>query len=261
MRDLKTAMPKTFRSVRFVLTDMDETLTYKGRLPARTYAALEKLQAAGITVIPVTAAPAGWCDQMAHMWPVDGVIAENGGLFMRRQERHNLSRLFWHEDLAREKVSAQLNDIGHEILQSIPSTRLADDQPFRLTSLAFAKTEMNDIDNMIVEAMRARGLHVTLNNLWILGWIGSYDKLAMARRVMLEVFSVNIDKQKEEILYSGDSVNDAPMFGFFHHTVGVSTVTSYLDEIPVHPNWITDGPGGEGFVEIAEAVIRAHESN
>jgi len=75
MKDLALAPRSTFAGVRFVLTDMDETLTYRGRLAARTYGALERLQGTGVKVIPVTAAPAGWCDQMARMWPVDGVIS------------------------------------------------------------------------------------------------------------------------------------------------------------------------------------------
>ena len=95
------------QNIRFVLTDMDETLTYKGRLQARTYQSLEMLQHAGIKVIPVTAASAGWADQMARMWPVDGVIAENGGLFLTRNTiEHGINRYFWHEDkylLNREK--------------------------------------------------------------------------------------------------------------------------------------------------------------
>ena len=53
----------------------------------------------------------------------------------------------------------------------------------------------------------------------------------------------------------GDSTNDAPMFGFFRHTVRVSSVRRYLPEIPILPNWITEGPGGDGFVEVADAVI------
>lgn len=44
-----------------------ETLTYRGRLGAHTYSALESLQDAGVTVIPVTAAPAGCGAQMARM--------------------------------------------------------------------------------------------------------------------------------------------------------------------------------------------------
>src|SRR5450830_1843590 len=97
MQPLFTAADSEFDSVRFVLTDMDETLTYQGRLAAATYTALERLQAYGIRVIPVTAAPAGWCDQMARMWPVDGVIGENGGLFFYRdKDGHGLNRTFWH---------------------------------------------------------------------------------------------------------------------------------------------------------------------
>lgn len=97
------------QNIRFVLTDMDETLTYKGRLQARTYQSLEMLQHAGIKVIPVTAASAGWADQMARMWPVDGVIAENGGLFLTRNTiEHGINRYFWHEDkyLLNRKKSA-----------------------------------------------------------------------------------------------------------------------------------------------------------
>ena len=81
MRPLAQASQGLFSSVNYVLTDMDETLTFRGRLSAATYGALERLQSAGIRVIPVTGAPAGWCDQMVRMWPVDGVIGENGGFF------------------------------------------------------------------------------------------------------------------------------------------------------------------------------------
>jgi len=261
MQELKSAALEAFGSVRFVLTDMDETLTYKGRLAARTYTALEKLQAAGLKVIPVTATPAGWCDQMARMWPIDGVIAENGGLFMHRTADHNLARHFWHDSSMRDEIHDKLQEIGSAILKAIPTARLADDQPFRLTSLAFAKTASVDLDTEIAGAMRDAGLDVTLNNLWILGWIGGYDKLAMARRIMRNVYGIDIDQQNEIILYSGDSLNDAPMFGFFHNAIGVSTVRDCLHQLETPPKWITEGPGGDGFVEIAETVIRASENN
>ena len=66
---------------------MDETLTYLGRLSAQTYDALERLQNANIVILVVTAAPAGWCDQMARMWPIDGVISENGGILLNEKMR------------------------------------------------------------------------------------------------------------------------------------------------------------------------------
>ena len=68
---------------RVVLTDIDDTLTDHGRLPAASYAALERLRQAGSLVIPVTGRPAGWCDLIARQWPVDGVVGENGALYFR----------------------------------------------------------------------------------------------------------------------------------------------------------------------------------
>lgn len=253
MKDIALATRSTFAGVRFVLTDMDETLTYRGRLSARTYDALERLQHAGVKVIPVTAAPAGWCDQMARMWPVDGVIAENGGLFIHRDDQHGVKREFWHPDATRQVIPNRLAAIGRHIQQMIPSAVFADDQPFRLTSLAFTQPDADADRRAIVAALRDAGVAVTVNNLWILGWIGSYDKLTMARRVMANAYGIDTDR--DAIVYCGDSTNDAPMFGFFRHTVGVNTVRHYLPDIPIPPIWITNGPGGDGFIEVADAVI------
>src|SRR6266446_2033104 len=126
MKDLALAPRSAFASVRFVLTDMDETLTYRGRLSARTYDALERLQDAGVKVIPVTAAPAGWCDQMARMWPVDGVIGEKGGFFFRRdQDGHGIERTFWHPDPQRQAIADRLAEIGAQVRAAVPGAAFA----------------------------------------------------------------------------------------------------------------------------------------
>ena len=70
-----------------VLTDIDDTLSTHGRITALAYAAMERLRAAGLLVIPVTGRPAGWCDHIARMWPVDAVVGENGALYMRHDAR------------------------------------------------------------------------------------------------------------------------------------------------------------------------------
>jgi len=242
MKELASAPRGEFGGVRFVLTDMDETLTHEGRLPAATYAALERLRHTALKVIVVTAAPAGWCDQMARMWPVDGVIGENGGFFFRRGGEYGVLRHFWHDGDRR----ARLGEIGKRVVASVPGAALADDQPFRLTSLAFTRPDNAATRNAIHAALRDAGLSVTENNLWLLGWIGDFDKLAMTRRVLADV-------DDDAICYCGDSENDAPMFRTFRHTIGMSTVRDRA--LSAYPSWITRAPGGAGFVEAADAVL------
>lgn len=69
--------------MRGVFADIDDTLTTDGRLTAEAYAALASLHAAEFLVVPITGRPAGWCDHIARMWPVDAVVGENGAFWMR----------------------------------------------------------------------------------------------------------------------------------------------------------------------------------
>ena len=80
MRPLAELPDRVARRAVAVLTDIDDTLTDGGRLPALAYRALERLREAGLIVIPVTGRPAGWCDLIARQWPVDAVVGENGAL-------------------------------------------------------------------------------------------------------------------------------------------------------------------------------------
>ena len=76
MQPLAHAPHDALARVQAVLTDIDDTLTLHGRLPAEAFDALWKLRRAGIKVIPITGRPAGWCDLIARQWPVDGVVGE-----------------------------------------------------------------------------------------------------------------------------------------------------------------------------------------
>src|SRR5687768_18534354 len=109
------------RGVRAVLVDIDDTLTTEGKLTADAFGALERLQCAGCIVVPVTGRPAGWCDHIARMWPVDGVVGENGAFYFRydRQERR-MNRRFVDSDEVREGNRTRLTKIAAEILAAVP---------------------------------------------------------------------------------------------------------------------------------------------
>jgi HAD superfamily hydrolase (TIGR01484 family) len=242
--------------IRFVLTDVDDTLTDGPRLPAAAYMAIERLQNAGITVIPVTAAPAGWCDLMARMWPVGAVIGENGGLCFRHDRASGLTeRRYWAPPPERVAARSRLAALEAEIVAVLPGCGIAHDQRYREVTLAFDNRGGAQPEEILAR-LQAAGARTTVNSIWVLGWFGDFDKLAMTRRMMAELFATDIDRDADSCLYIGDSLNDAPMFGFFSHSVGVATVRRYADRMLALPRWITEGAGGAGFAEVAEALLR-----
>jgi len=115
-------MPEAVRrAIRVVLTDIDDTLTTDGKLTVEAYAALERLQAAGKIVVPVTGRPAGWCDHIARMWPVDAVVGENGAFYMRFDAaRRKLVRRFVAHDVERAAMRARIAAIGARIVEAVP---------------------------------------------------------------------------------------------------------------------------------------------
>lgn len=248
--------PELAARIRFVLTDVDDTLTEGPRLPAATYRAIERLDAAGITVIPVTAAPAGWCDLMARMWPVGAVIGENGGLCFRRDRaRGTILRHYWSEPANRAAAAMRLAALAEAITAALPGSEIAHDQRYRETTLAFGNRDAT-LSRRIVDRLAAAGARTTLNSVWVLGWFGDFDKLAMTRRIMGELFATDLGRDAGPCLFVGDSLNDAPMFGFFANSVGVSTVRDEAARLPALPRWVTRGAGGAGFVEVADALLR-----
>ena len=68
-------------AIKALLFDIDETLTTEGKLTAQAYAAMESFKRAGKLLVPITGRPAGWCDHIARLWPVDGVVGENGAFY------------------------------------------------------------------------------------------------------------------------------------------------------------------------------------
>jgi hydroxymethylpyrimidine pyrophosphatase-like HAD family hydrolase len=213
------------KSVRYVLADMDATLTAGSRLPAVAYDALERLTRAGIKVFVATASPAGWCDQMVRTWPVEGVIGENGGLFFRRGGAYGVLRHFWNGDDQRRELFAT----GQRIAAAIPGAALADDQPFRLATLAFDRPRDLKTREAVLAAFSRAGLSSAESGRVLLGWTGGFDKLAMAKRVLGEI-------DDDAICCCGDPGGDAALFDAYSCAID------------------------SGFVAAAEAILLTREA-
>src|SRR6186713_1710034 len=96
--------------VKFVFTDIDDTLTDEGLLRPESYAALWKLKEKGLHVIPITGRPAGWCEMIARFWPVDGIVGENGGFYFRYLREHKkMARHFFFPENVQQQNRAKLD--------------------------------------------------------------------------------------------------------------------------------------------------------
>jgi len=248
--------------VRGVLTDIDDTLTTHGRLTADAYRAMERLHTAGMLVVPITGRPAGWCDHIARMWPVAGVVGENGAFWMRHDTgTRRLVRRFGMDEAERVANRARLAAIGEHILASIKGTALASDQHYRETDLAIDFCEdvpplpTSDVDR-IVAMMQQQGMTAKISSIHVNGWFGHYDKLAMTRTFLREAFAIDLDAEASAFVFAGDSPNDAPMFEFFPRSVGVANVREHLGRIATPPAFVTLGAGGAGFAELADYLLR-----
>jgi len=255
-------MPKAVKkSIRYVLADIDDTLTLDGRLPAVVFAAMERLQKAGICMIPITGRPAGWCDHIARMWPVDGVVGENGAFyFCYDVQQRKMRRRYFKSEKQRKIDFQKLEKLKGVILKKIPGCRVSADQHYREADLAIDYCEdvpplsMEDVDR-IVRLFEAAGARAKISSIHVNGWFGEYDKLTMTRMLFAEVFKNDLAAVKENIIFIGDSPNDVPMFHFFPNSVGVANILQFKEKITHKPAWVTRQEGGYGFAEMVDLIL------
>ncbi|MBE0614998.1 MAG: HAD-IIB family hydrolase [Burkholderiales bacterium] len=256
------AMPvAVVKGIRGVFFDIDDTLTSEGKLTARAYAALERLRASGKLVVPITGRPAGWCDHIARMWPVDAVVGENGAFYFRYDAAgRKLTQRFLLDVQTRAENRKKMIAVSERILRDVPGCALASDQRYREADLAIDFCEdvprlpFAEVDR-IAALMRAAGMTAKISSIHVNGWFGDYDKLGMTRAMMQECYGVDIVRDAAGFLFVGDSPNDAPMFSFFSNSVGVANVIDFGEHLTEKPVYVCSRRSGEGFVELVELLL------
>ena len=249
------------RALRFVLADIDDTVTSDGLLPSGSLRAMERLAASGLKVVPVTGRPAGWCDHIARMWPVDAVVGENGALYFAYDRAARVMRKgFAKSDQERESDRRRLDQLRERILAAVPGAGIASDQDYRIADLAIDFCEdVAPLDQQAIQRIVAlfeeAGATAKVSSIHVNGWFGRYDKLSMTRRCLAECFGIDIDQANAQVAFAGDSPNDQPMFAFFENSVGVANVRDFTLTNP--PQWVTRKRSAAGFQELAEAILDA----
>jgi len=247
--------------IRGVLFDIDDTFTLAGRITPDAYSALWDLHDKGFILVPVTGRPAGWCDHIARMWPVDGVVGENGAFYYcySEQDRRLLRRYVFAPEQAKEKRHA-LERIREEVLERVPGACIAADQPFRLFDLAvdfaedvtpLSQEEIQKICSVFVShqaTYKVSSIHVN-------GWFGDYNKLLMTSLFLEERLGLSWEDARDRFIFIGDSPNDEPMFEAFPVSIGVANVERFIPMMKHTPAYITKREGGSGFAEAARIIL------
>jgi HAD superfamily hydrolase (TIGR01484 family) len=265
LRPLEAFPGSARRGIHFVLTDIDDTLTDRGRLGVSAYAALEELADAGIAVVPVTGRPAGWCDLIARLWPVEAVIGENGAFYFRYDRRtKRMIRRYWADEAARQADRVRLEAIAQRVFVEVPGAAYASDQAYRVADVAIDYRE--DVDPLPAEALDEivrhfveAGATAKISSIHVNAWYGDYDKLAMSKLLFTELFGIDLDSRRGDVAFIGDSPNDEPLFGFFPHSVAVANIERFIPRLRTPPAYVTSQRSGEGFAEFVDTLLAARK--
>ena len=268
-KPLSTLSINQAKQIKWLLTDVDDTLTWEGKLPSETLLALTKLNAAGVNIIPVTGACAGWCDQIARLWPVHGVIGENGAFWMKKNAQGFTSREMYPFEQMKSRQSELMRQLDR-LLEGYSGVSYAYDQAFRFCDVAINLSQdreplsekicdelLNKICQLSVDGER---VNAALSSIHLNVWVGNHSKRLTTEKYLLENNGIAAIKDNE-IAYIGDSFNDESMFAWLPLTFGVKNILPILSKLTAKPAYLTDQKGGYGFAELAEVILQAKKAS
>ena len=256
-----------------ILTDIDDTLTTDGVVPAPVMQALAALQAAGLHVIPITGRPVGWSEPFAATWPVDAIVAENGAVALVAEQKNNgqiglqrlsskrgqLSKIYQQDAATRSANFSAMQAVLAHIERTVPSARRAADSGGRETDIAIDHSEFTQLPQAAIDqcvaTMRAAGMTAAVSSIHINGWFGAHNKWEGARWIVRTLFGRTLEHETDRWVYVGDSTNDQVMFEHFPHSVGVANIARFVPQLSHLPRYVTQGERGHGFVELAQAIL------
>ncbi|MEO8835254.1 MAG: HAD-IIB family hydrolase [Caldimonas sp.] len=253
--------PERLRGLHGVLTDIDDTLTTDGAIPMGVAAALAALREVGLPVIAVTGRPMGWSRDVAASVPLAAVVAENGSVALL-PDGAGAVRIEYADDAPTRAANAtRLRAAAARVLREVPAATLSRDSVGRVTDIAVDHAEFAHLDaaaiERVVAVMREEGMNATVSSIHVNGWYGAHSKLSGVRWIVRRLLGRDLDAERAQWLYVGDSTNDELMFASFPLSVGVANIAAFADRLRQWPAYVTALDRGRGFVEIAEALLAA----
>jgi len=259
MKTPKPVSKLSAEEIKGVFFDIDDTFSSGGKIIPKAYDSIWRLKEAGKIVVPVTGRPAGWCDHIARMWPVDAVVGENGAFYFMMKDGR-LAKKYAADKSERDKFKKGLLDIKEEVLKTVHGTAPASDQDYREFDLAIDfKEDVAPVSKegvaKIVEIAKKHGAIAKISSIHVNIWFGDHTKLTTTKLYVKSELGLDLDAENRHFIFIGDSGNDEPMFEYFKNSVGVANVMDFKDLLVKGPVFITEGGSGDGFAELVDILV------
>ena len=258
MKRLASLGAGTARALRGLLFDLDDTFLTHGLLTREAYGALWDLRDAGLRLVAVTGRPSGWGEVLARQWPIDGAVTENGAVHLIREGR-GLALIEACDEGERRRRRERLAALVERVRREVPEAGLADDVGARRSDVTWDIGERVHLPVDRVDAIAAiivaEGGRTTRSSVHLHATFDTDDKASGAVRFLREQFGEDAGSALATYAFAGDSGNDAACFAAFRHTFAVANVTPHLGRLTVVPRYVASKAMGEGFAEIARALL------
>lgn len=259
MKKIQDINSNTAKKIRFVLTDIDDTLTKDGKLIPEAYSALWQLKEAGLPVIAVTGRAAAWGNLLVQEWPVAAVITENGAVSYFILQEHSIESFVFPG--TSKNTEPSLRVALEKALIEVPRAKAAQDNHLRQYDLAvdYAETVNPPLSSeevaKIIAIFEKEGCKAVPSSIHINTWKGSFNKKEASILLLQKLFGYNDEKESHSVLYVGDARNDEPMFAHFPNACAVANISRWTNLMTHLPSWISKESFGWGFAEIVQTLI------
>ena len=243
-----------------VFTDIDDTLTTDGTITPDALQALSYLKTAGLMVIPITGRPVGWSIPFASTWPVNALVAENGAVALLHDAVQNQVSKIYQQDLTTRIHNFQkMQRIAKRVIKEIPGIVMSQDSSGRETDIAFDHSEFHKLSQdqiqQVISQLQQEGMTATVSSIHINAWFGDHNKWHGAKWILKELTGRDLNKELDQWVYVGDSINDQVMFEHFTYSVGVANIRRFQKDLKHLPRYITQKDRGAGFSEVAQLLL------
>ena len=242
------------KNINLIASDMDGTMTTLGRFSQKLFEGFSLLRSSGIRIVLITGRSAGWVNGLASLLPIDGAIAENGGIFFSTGEENAGEELI-SLGCSRLQHRAKLQAAFSVLQKEFPHIQEASDNAFRITDWTYSVHNLSEAD--------LTRMGVICNEL---GWDFTFSNVQchitprgqQKSEGLLRVLRNNptLSTPLDQSLTIGDSPNDESMFNskLFPNSVGVANIRKYEHTLKYTPAFLTPSEESAGFLEMARFV-------